>query len=123
MLRRGQVELPSFDPKQERTLHWLRRELREAQQRNLATMQKNEGHDQDQEQYKPEGGHNGNNGRNHAPMLFIQPDDPFMLLAEFALPPIVLVCYPKTTHSSEQLRAEISDLADASEHSVPRIAK
>ena len=35
-------------------------------------------------------GHNGNNGRNQAPRPFIQPDDPFMLLEEFALPPIVV---------------------------------
>ena len=51
--QRGQVELPSFDPEPERTLHWLRRELRKAQQRNLATMQNNEGQDQDQEQNEP----------------------------------------------------------------------
>ena len=35
-------------------------------------------------------GHNGNNGRNQAPRPFIQPDDPFMLLEEFALPPTVV---------------------------------
>ena len=33
------------------------------------------------------------------------------------------VCYPKTTHLGKQLRAEGNDLANASEHSVPRIAK
>ena len=33
---------------------------------------------------------NGNKGRNHAPRPFIQPDDPFMLLEEFALPPTVV---------------------------------
>ena len=55
MRRRGQVELPPFDPKPESTLHHLRRELREAQQRNLATMQNNEGRDQDQEQNEPQG--------------------------------------------------------------------
>ena len=53
-------------------------------------MQNNEGRDQDQEQNEPQGGHNGNNGRNHAPSPFIQPDDPFMLLEEFALPPTVV---------------------------------
>ena len=53
-------------------------------------MQNNEGQDQDQEQNKPQGGHNGNNGRNYAPKSFIQLDDPFMLLEEFALPPIVV---------------------------------
>ena len=53
-------------------------------------MQNNEGKDQDQEQNELQGGHNGNNGRNYAPRLFIQPDDPFMLLEEFALPPTVV---------------------------------
>ena len=90
MHRQGQVELSPFDPEPERTLHRLRRELREAQQRNLATMKNNEGQDQDQEQNEPQGGHNGNNGRNYAPRPFIQPDDSFMLLEEFALPPTVV---------------------------------
>ena len=90
MCRRGQVELPPFDPESERTLHRLCRELREAQHRNLATMQNNEGRDQDLEQNKHQGGHNGNNRRNHAPRQFIQPDDPFMLLEEFALPPTIV---------------------------------
>ena len=53
-------------------------------------MQNNEGHDQDQEQNESQGGQNGNNGRNYAPRPFIQPDDLFMLLKEFALPPIVV---------------------------------
>ena len=53
-------------------------------------MQNNEGHDQDQEQNEPQGGCNGNNGRNYAPRSFIQPDDPFMFLEEFALPPTVV---------------------------------
>ena len=35
-------------------------------------------------------GHYGNNSRNQAPRSFIQPDDSFMLLEEFALPPIVV---------------------------------
>ena len=90
MRRRGQVELHPFDPEQERTLHRLRRELRKAQYRNLAIMQNNEEHDHGHEQNEPQGDRNGNNGRNHAPRPFIQPDDPFMLLEEFALPPIVV---------------------------------
>ena len=90
MRRRGQVELPPFDPEPERILHRLHRELREAQQRNLEAMQNNEGHDQDQEQNQSQGGHNENNGRNHAPRPFIQSDNPFMLLEEFALPPTVV---------------------------------
>ena len=37
-----------------------------------------------------EWGQNGNIGRNYAPRSFIQPDDPFMLREEFALPPTVV---------------------------------
>ena len=90
MHRQGQVELSPFDPELERTLHRLCRELREEQQRKLTTMQNNEGLDQDQEQNEPQGGHNGNNGRNYAPRPFIQLDDPFMLLEEFTLQPTVV---------------------------------
>ena len=53
-------------------------------------MQNNVGQDHGQEQNEPQGGHNGNNGRNQAPRLFIHPDDPFMLLEEFSLPPTVV---------------------------------
>ena len=90
MHRRSQVELPLFDLEPEITLHRLRGELREVLQRNLATMQNNEGHDQDKEQNEPQRGHNGNNGRNYAPMSFIQPHGPFMLLEEFTLPPTIV---------------------------------
>ena len=90
MRRQGQVELLPFNPKPERTLHRLRREQREAHQRDLVVMQNNEGQDQGQEQNEPQGGQNGNNGRNYAPKPFVQPDDPFILLEEFALPPTVV---------------------------------
>ena len=53
-------------------------------------MQNNVEQDHGHEQNEPQGGHNGNNGRNQAPRLFIQPNDPFMLLEEFALPPTVV---------------------------------
>ena len=53
-------------------------------------MQNNEEHDHGHEKNEPQGDRNGNNGRNHAPRPFIQPDDPFMLLEEFALPPTVV---------------------------------
>ena len=86
----GQAELHSFDPEPERTLHRVRRELRKAQYRNLATMQNNEEHDLRIEKNKPQRGRNGNNGRNQAPRPFIQPDNPFMLLEEFALLPTVV---------------------------------
>ena len=56
MQRRGQVELLPLDPEPKRTLYRLRREEREAYQRDLATMQNNEEHDQGQEQNEPQGG-------------------------------------------------------------------
>ena len=90
MQSRGQVELHPFDPEAERTLHHLRREQREAQHSNLAIIQNNIEQDHGQEKNEPQGGHNGNNGRNQAPRPFIQPDDPFMLLEEFSLLPIVV---------------------------------
>ena len=42
------------------------------------------------EQTKPQRGRNGNHGRNQVPRPFIEPDDPFMLLDEFVLPPTVV---------------------------------
>ena len=71
MRRRGQVELRLFYPELERTLHRLSREKRETQQGNLAIMQNNVVQDHGQDQNEPQGGHNGNNGRNHAPRPFI----------------------------------------------------
>ena len=86
----GQVDLHPFDPEPERTLHRLRRELRTTQNINLVIMQNNEEHDLGHEKNEPQRDCNGNNGRNHAPMSFIQPDDPLMLLEGFALPPTVV---------------------------------
>ena len=53
-------------------------------------MEKNEEHDLSIEQNEPHRCRNGNDGRYQAPRPFIQPDDPFMLLEEFALPPTVV---------------------------------
>ena len=72
-------------------------------------MQNNEGQDQDQEQNELQGGYNGNNGRNYAPKPFIQPDDPFMLLEEFALPPTVVqsvIRRPPIQANNFELKAE-----------------
>ena len=90
MRRRDQVDLHPFDPERERTLHRIRREQRTEQTRNLAIMENNEEQDLSIEQNEPHRGQNGNNGRNQEPRPFIQPDDPFMLLEEFALSPIVV---------------------------------
>ena len=80
----------TFDPEPERTLHRLCKEQREAQYRNLAIMEDIVEKDHSQEKNESQRGHNGNNGRNRAPRPIIQPDDPFMLLEEFALPPKVV---------------------------------
>ena len=71
MRTRSQAELHPFDPKPARTLHRLRRELRTAENRNLAIMQNNEEHDLDHEKNEPQRDRNGNNGRNHVPRPFI----------------------------------------------------
>ena len=68
MRTRGQAELHQFDPEPERTLHRLRRELRTAENINLAIMHNNEEHDLSLEQNEPQRGRNGNNGRNQAPI-------------------------------------------------------
>ena len=90
MLRRDQVDQQLFDPDPKRTLHRLLREQKTEQIRNLAIMENNEERNLNIEQNEPQRGRNGNNRRNQAPRLFIQPDDPFMLLDEFVLPPTVV---------------------------------
>ena len=90
MRRRDQVDLQPFDPESERTLDRLHREQRALQNRNLAIMENNEEQDLSLEKNVPQRGRHGNNGRNQAPRPFIHPDDPFMLLEEFALPPTVV---------------------------------
>ena len=90
MRRRDQVEQYMFDLDPERALHRIRREQKTEQIRNLAIMKITEEQNLGIEQNEPQRGQNGNNGRNQAPRPFIQPDDPFMLLEEFALPPIVV---------------------------------
>ena len=90
MLRRDQVDQQLFDPEPERTLHRLLREQKTEQIRNLAIMENNEERNLNIEQNEPQRGRNGNNGKNQAPRPFIQPDDPFMLLDEFVLPPTVV---------------------------------
>ena len=53
-------------------------------------MENTEEQDPGIEQTEPQRGRNDNHGRNQAPRPFIQPDDPFMLLDEFVLPPTVV---------------------------------
>ena len=87
---RDQVDQHRFDPEPERTLHRLRREQRSEHIRNLAIMENTEEQNLGIEQNEPQRGRNWNNGRTHAPKPFIQPDDPFMSLEEFALSPTVV---------------------------------
>ena len=90
MRHRDQANLYLFDPEPERTLHRLLREQRTEQTRDRTTMENNEDQNLDVERNEPQRGRNGNNGRNQAPRPFIQPDDPFMLLDEFVLPPTIV---------------------------------
>ena len=105
MRRRDQVNQHLFNPEPERTLHRLRREQRIEQIRNLAIMENTEEQNLGIEQNEPQRGRNGNNGRTHAPRLFIQPDDPFMLLDEFVLPPTIV----QTTIRRPPIQATISN--------------
>ena len=90
MRRRDQIDQHPFDPEPERTLHRIHREQRTEHTRNLAIMENNEEQDTNIKQNEPHRGRNGSNERNQAPRPFIQPDDPFMLLEEFALLPTVV---------------------------------
>ena len=87
MQRQGHRELLPFDPKLERTLHQLRREAHVTQP-EIMYLQVDAGqiHDRDE----PWVEHNGPNYRNPATTPFVQPDNPHMLLEEFALPPTVV---------------------------------
>ena len=87
---RDQVNQHLFDPEPEITLHRLRREQRTEQIRNPIIMENTEEQNLGIEQTEPQRGRNENHGRNQAPRPFIQPDDPFMLLDEFVLPPTVV---------------------------------
>ena len=119
MRRRGQVKLHPFDSKSERTLHRSSREKREAQHRNLAIMQNNVEQDHGQNPNVPQGGHNGNSGRNQAPRPFIQPDDPFMLLEEFALPPIAIRRPPIQANNFELKSVTLQMLQNILFHGLP----
>ena len=90
MRHRDRINHPLFDPESERLLQRLRREQRIEQIRNQIVMENTEEQDFGIEQTKPQRSRNGNHGRNQAPRPFIQPDDPFMLLDEFMLPPTVV---------------------------------
>ena len=116
MRHRDQANLHLFDPEPERTLHRLLREQRTEQTGDRTTMENNEDQNLDVERNEPQRGRNGNNGRNQAPRPFIQPDDPFMLLDEFVLPPTIV---QTATYSSKQFRIEVSHSTDASEYLVP----
>ena len=87
MQRQGSRELLPFDPKPERTLHRLRREAHVTQ---FEIMQNQEDEERFHDRNEPQVEHNGQNHRNQVIRLFVQLDDPHMLLEELALPPIVV---------------------------------
>ena len=84
MQRQGSRELLPFDPEPERTVHQLHREAH-ATQSEIMQNQEDEGQIHDRNE--PQVGQNGHNHRNQATKSFVQPNDPHMLLEEFALPP------------------------------------
>ena len=90
MRQRDRINQHLCDPEPERLLHRLRREQRTEQIRNPIVMENTEEQEFGVEQTEPQRSRNGNHGRNQAPRPFIQPDDPFMLLDEFVLPPTVV---------------------------------
>ena len=87
MQRQGHRELLPFDPEPEWTLHQLCREVHVTQ---LEIMQHpvDTGHIRDRDE--PQVEQNGQNYRNLATTPFVQPDNPHMLLEEFALPPTIV---------------------------------
>ena len=83
MQRQDHRELLPFAPELERTLHRLRREARTTQ---VEIMQNQEDEGQFQGRNEPQVEQNGQNYRDQATRSLIQPDNPHMLLEEFALP-------------------------------------
>ena len=87
MQRQDRRELLPFNPKQEQTLHRLRREAHATQ---LKIMKNQEDERKFQERNEPHVDQNGQNHRDQATRYFVQPDNSYMLLEEFTLPPTVV---------------------------------
>ena len=83
MQRKGHEKLLPFDPEPERTLHQLHREAHVTQ---LEIMQHQVDARQIHDRDEPQVEQNGQNYRNPATTPFVYPDNPHMLLEEFALP-------------------------------------
>ena len=90
MRQRDRINQHLCDPEPERLLHRLRREQRTEQIRDPTVMKNTEEQEFGVEQTEPQRSRTGNHGRNQAPRPIIQPDDPYMLLDEFVLPPTVV---------------------------------
>ena len=107
MQRRGRGELASFDTKIERTTNMLRRERRvlEAHNHYLVNMVENLQHNLNPREENELLG--GNKGSNNARRPVVQPDDPDMLLEEFALPPTIIqsvICRPPIQVNNFELK-------------------
>ena len=87
MQRQDHKELLPFDPEPERTLHRL---CREAHVTQIKIMQNQEDEGQFQQRNEPQVDQNRQNYSDQATQSFIQPDNPHMLLEEFALPPTIV---------------------------------
>ena len=87
MQRQDHRKLLPFNPEPERTLHRLCRKTHVTQP-EIMQHQVDAGHIHDGDE--PQVEQNGQNYRNPATTSFVQPDNPHMLLKEFALPPTVV---------------------------------
>ena len=90
MQRQGIGELAPFDPEIEQTISRLRRERRLLDTHNhyLVNMEENLQQNPNVRDENELAG--GNKGNNNVRRPVVQPDDPYMLLEEFALPPTVI---------------------------------
>ena len=88
--RQDRGELVPFDSETERTINRLRKERRLLVTHNcyLANMAENLQHNPNLREENELPGRNRGNNIAHRPV--VQPDDPDMLLEEFALPPTVI---------------------------------
>ena len=90
MRRQGRGELEPFDSEIERTINRLCKEIRLLAEHNgyLANMAENLQHNPNLWEENELPGANRGNNIAHRPV--VQPDDPDMLLEEFALPPTII---------------------------------
>ena len=113
MRQRDRINQHLCDPEPERLLHRLRREQRTEQIREPTAMENTEEQD--------------DHGRSQVPRPFIQPDDPYMLLDEFVLPPTVVQTAirrpPIQANNFELKSVTVQMLQNILFHGLPRTSR